>query len=117
MGELLNIDFHFLGLNLAQTPSITDPGFIWIIPDVYKRQPYIPVLSGRRPHPLETAGPRPRSGPHISPRSDVYKRQVFATPPFRLIMEIIFIGQTSLFYFSRSTAGFYVRRRFRRGAS
>ena len=42
---------------------------------------------------------------------------VFATPPFRLIMEIIFIGQTSLFYFSRSTAGFYVRRRFRRGAS
>ena len=32
MGELLNIDFHFLGLNLAQTPSITDPGFIWIIP-------------------------------------------------------------------------------------
>ena len=32
MGELLNIDFHFLGLNLAQTPSITHPGFIWIIP-------------------------------------------------------------------------------------
>src|SRR5699024_6607175 len=31
-GELLNIDFSFLGLNLAQTPSITDPQIIWIIP-------------------------------------------------------------------------------------
>ena len=31
-GELLNIDFHFLGLNLAQTPSITNPSIIWIIP-------------------------------------------------------------------------------------
>lgn len=31
-GELLNIDFHFLGLNLAQTPSITHPSIIWIIP-------------------------------------------------------------------------------------
>lgn len=30
-GELLNIDFSFLGLNLAQTPSITDPQIIWII--------------------------------------------------------------------------------------
>lgn len=32
MGELLNIDFSFLGLNLAQVPSIKSPGFIWIIP-------------------------------------------------------------------------------------
>lgn len=31
-GELLNIDFSFLGLNLAQTPSISDPSIIWIIP-------------------------------------------------------------------------------------
>ena len=31
-GELLNIDFSFLGLNLAQTPSILDPSIIWIIP-------------------------------------------------------------------------------------
>ena len=31
-GQLLNIDFNFLGLNLAQTPSITDPSIIWIIP-------------------------------------------------------------------------------------
>ena len=31
-GELLNIDFHFLGLNLAQTPSITNPSILWIIP-------------------------------------------------------------------------------------
>lgn len=31
-GQLLNIDFSFLGLNLAQTPSITDPSIIWIIP-------------------------------------------------------------------------------------
>lgn len=31
-GELLNIDFSFLGLNLAQTPSISDPQIIWIIP-------------------------------------------------------------------------------------
>ncbi|MDO4271028.1 MAG: YidC/Oxa1 family membrane protein insertase [Eubacteriales bacterium] len=31
-GELLNIDFSFLGLNLAQTPSISHPGIIWIIP-------------------------------------------------------------------------------------
>lgn len=31
-GELLNIDFHFLGLNLAQTPSISHPSIIWIIP-------------------------------------------------------------------------------------
>lgn len=31
-GELLNIDFSFLGLNLAQTPSITNPSIIWIIP-------------------------------------------------------------------------------------
>ncbi|WP_373165420.1 YidC/Oxa1 family membrane protein insertase [Agathobaculum sp. Marseille-P7918] len=31
-GELLNIDFHFLGLNLAQTPSITHPSILWIIP-------------------------------------------------------------------------------------
>lgn len=32
VGELLNIDFHFLGLNLAQTPSISNPGLIWVIP-------------------------------------------------------------------------------------
>lgn len=31
-GDLINIDFHFLGLNLAETPSITHPGLIWIIP-------------------------------------------------------------------------------------
>lgn len=31
-GELLNINFSFLGLNLAQTPSISDPSIIWIIP-------------------------------------------------------------------------------------
>ena len=31
-GELLSIDFSFLGLNLAQTPSISDPSIIWIIP-------------------------------------------------------------------------------------
>ncbi len=32
MGELLNIDFSFLGLNLAQTPSFPHPSLIWIIP-------------------------------------------------------------------------------------
>lgn len=32
VGELLNIDFSFLGLNLADTPSIKHPGFIWLIP-------------------------------------------------------------------------------------
>ena len=31
-GELLNIDFTFFGLNLAETPSITHPSVIWIIP-------------------------------------------------------------------------------------
>lgn len=31
-GELLNINFNFLGLNLAQTPQITHPSIIWIIP-------------------------------------------------------------------------------------
>lgn len=31
-GELLNIDFHFLSLNLAQSPSITDPSILWVIP-------------------------------------------------------------------------------------
>ena len=31
-GELLKIYFIFLGLNLAQTPSISDPSIIWIIP-------------------------------------------------------------------------------------
>ena len=31
-GELLNIDFSFLGLNLAQTPSISNPSILWIIP-------------------------------------------------------------------------------------
>ena len=31
-GDLLNIDFNFLGLNLAQTPSISNPDIIWIIP-------------------------------------------------------------------------------------
>ena len=31
-GELLNIDFTFLGLNLAETPSISHPSLIWIIP-------------------------------------------------------------------------------------
>ena len=29
---LLNINFNFLGLNLAQTPQITHPSIIWIIP-------------------------------------------------------------------------------------
>lgn len=32
MGELVNIDFNFFGLNLALTPSITDPGLIWLLP-------------------------------------------------------------------------------------
>jgi YidC/Oxa1 family membrane protein insertase len=32
MGELVNINFNFLGLNLAQVPSIKSPGLIWIIP-------------------------------------------------------------------------------------
>ncbi|MGI6180796.1 MAG: YidC/Oxa1 family membrane protein insertase [Agathobaculum sp.] len=32
MGELLNIDFSFFGLNLAQVPSIKDPSIIWLIP-------------------------------------------------------------------------------------
>lgn len=31
-GELLNIDFSFLGLNLAQTPSISNPSILWVIP-------------------------------------------------------------------------------------
>lgn len=31
-GELLNIDFTFFGLNLAETPSITHPSAIWLIP-------------------------------------------------------------------------------------
>ena len=31
-GDLLNIDFRVLGLHLAQTPSISDPSIIWIIP-------------------------------------------------------------------------------------
>ena len=31
-GELLNIDFHFLGLNLAQTPQLSNPSILWIIP-------------------------------------------------------------------------------------
>ncbi len=31
-GELLNIDFSFLGLNLAETPSFTHPSIIWLIP-------------------------------------------------------------------------------------
>ena len=31
-GELLNIDFSFLGLNLAQTPSIFNPSILWVIP-------------------------------------------------------------------------------------
>ncbi|MGO5027389.1 YidC/Oxa1 family membrane protein insertase [Candidatus Agathobaculum pullicola] len=31
-GELLNIDFNFLGLNLAQTPTFPNPSILWIIP-------------------------------------------------------------------------------------
>ncbi len=31
-GELLNIDFNFFGLNLAQIPSIKSPSALWIIP-------------------------------------------------------------------------------------
>ena len=32
MGELLNIDFGFYGLNLAQSPSFRDPSILWVIP-------------------------------------------------------------------------------------
>lgn len=32
MGELLKIDFSFLGLDLSQVPSIRHPGMIWVIP-------------------------------------------------------------------------------------
>lgn len=32
MGELLNIDFRFLGLNLAEIPSISHPSILWVIP-------------------------------------------------------------------------------------
>nr|WP_297175327.1 membrane protein insertase YidC [uncultured Agathobaculum sp.] len=31
-GELLNIDFTFFGLNLAETPSFINPSLIWLIP-------------------------------------------------------------------------------------
>lgn len=31
-GELLNIDFTFFGLNLAETPSFLSPSLIWLIP-------------------------------------------------------------------------------------
>ncbi|MDY3618440.1 YidC/Oxa1 family membrane protein insertase [Agathobaculum sp.] len=31
-GTLVPIDFHFLGLNLAQIPSIKEPGVMWLIP-------------------------------------------------------------------------------------
>lgn len=32
MGELIKIDFHFLGLDLSQIPSVTHPDFLWVIP-------------------------------------------------------------------------------------
>ena len=32
MGELLKIDFNFLGLDLSQIPSIKHPSILWIIP-------------------------------------------------------------------------------------
>jgi len=32
MGELLKIDFNFLGLDLSQIPSIRHPSMLWIIP-------------------------------------------------------------------------------------
>ncbi len=31
-GELIKIDFNFLGLNLSQIPSIKHPGMLWVIP-------------------------------------------------------------------------------------
>ena len=32
MGELLNVDFGFFGLNLAQTPNFREPSILWLIP-------------------------------------------------------------------------------------